>query len=541
MVILSYFSIRMENSMQVQKLPVLLVTLTVVFFVTVLQANAAEPEKLIELRSTYIQELQGAKSLGDKEDVLEEYVRELTSLESYLRGNMESRASVNSVRKEIRKANKTITTVVQGDGSSLAPLIATVEKKKSTAKAPVVPPPPATKPVAAPAVKPVEKLPVIDKPVEPAKKNIAAEKPKEVTPKISTYESYKQKFEAVKVSPQVEAPSTKPKSPAAATATVPVVEKMKTTRKMEAVKKETKPVAEKVSTKDQLRTSSQKRVGKSVQAPRSTPKTMKKQVAAKNSPKPMELQFEPLTPKPAPVVKTPAPPKPVPVIPVKTEKKADVVKRAEKPAPAPKPKADLPKLTFKPAAPKPGSVVAPVKQDARKKPAVKKTAPVASVKPKPVPLKIKPIQKPKEPVQAKADRARAGNSQTSKSSRVYVVEAKGVAGSRSIRKNNIYTFDIKKSGKNATLTFYGAGQKTNDTYGKIWLVNPDLQPVEIGKWRESDFTITADKVSSFKDIQPNKVDISKYVTKPGTYKIDFDWTDFGKDPLIIFRVEMTIY
>lgn len=117
-------------------------------------------------------------------------------------------------------------------------------------------------------------------------------------------------------------------------------------------------------------------------------------------------------------------------------------------------------------------------------------------------------------------------------------EVKGLAGAANFSKNNIYTFHLADVGKVSTLKFWATGRRSIETSGNIWLITPSGRREKIKKWKERNFAKPATEISSYKKIQPISADISKFVTKPGTYKVEFEWTG-GIDPLVIYRVELT--
>jgi hypothetical protein len=197
-------------------------------------------------------------------------------------------------------------------------------------------------------------------------------------------------------------------------------------------------------------------------------------------------------------------PQPVPAAPVVAKPEPVVI--APKPVPAPVAAKPEPVVI----APKP--VPAPV---------VAKPEPVV-IAPKPVPA----------PVAAKPEPKKEHTPQT------HVSSVQGLAGNDKVTKNNVYTFELAEIGASTTLAFWGTGQNSIDTYGKVWLLTPDGNRLIVGIWKESYFKKPATDVFSYYNLQPITENISKKVTGPGTYKIEFEWTN-GKDPLVIYRVEIT--
>jgi hypothetical protein len=159
---------------------------------------------------------------------------------------------------------------------------------------------------------------------------------------------------------------------------------------------------------------------------------------------------------------------------------------------------------------------------------------VVPPKPLPAPVVAKPEPKPvaPKPVAAKPELKKEHTPQT------HVSSVQGLAGNAEVTKNNIYTFELSEIGASTTLAFWGTGQNSIDTYGKVWLLTPDGNRLIVGIWKESYFKKPATDVFSYYNLQPITENISKKVTGPGTYKIEFEWTN-GKDPLVIYRVEIT--
>jgi hypothetical protein len=250
---------------------------------------------------------------------------------------------------------------------------------------------------------------------------------------------------------------------------------------------------------------------------------------------------KPITAKPAPkpVVAKPTP-KPVVPMPVPKAIVAKPTPKAVLPKPAPKPVVAKP--TPKPVVPKPAPK--PVVAKPTPKPVVPKPAPkaiVAKPTPKPVAQK-KPAPKPviakptPKPVAAKPVPKPALKKEHTPQTHVSSIQ--GLAGNAQITKNNVYTFNLPGIGKTSTLAFWATGQSSIDTYGKVWLITPRGRRVIVGIWKESYFKQPSTEISSFYKLKPITENITKKVNGPGTYKIEFEWTD-GKDPLVIYRVEIT--
>lgn len=117
-------------------------------------------------------------------------------------------------------------------------------------------------------------------------------------------------------------------------------------------------------------------------------------------------------------------------------------------------------------------------------------------------------------------------------------EVQGLAGAASFSKNNIYTFYLAVTGPSSTLKYWATGRRSADSEGNVWLITPAGQREKINSWRERNFTAPATEISSHEKITPFTGDISKFVTAPGTYRVEFEWTG-GIDPLVIYRVELT--
>ena len=164
--------------------------------------------------------------------------------------------------------------------------------------------------------------------------------------------------------------------------------------------------------------------------------------------------------------------------------------------------------------------------EAARKAAAKKTAEAAR---KAVAVAAAVVAAPKPAVVAKpAASKRSGKS--------HVSNVQGQAAAADFSKNNVYEFDLSRVGKVSTLTFYATGRSNIDSDGKIWLITPDGRREKIGAWEISNVSTIG--ASSYKDLKAIKHDISKLVTNPGTYKVEFEWTS-GLGPLYIYRVELT--
>ncbi len=412
---------------------------------------AAEPVELEALRESFTTAKQSVINEGQRKDVINNYIQQLTDLATDLRIYKNDRAGTNAVRKEIRKAKKeldadpaTLTAAPEPVVSKPEPTPIVVQPSPQ----PIVPEPAAkiaAKPISQPVVPAPEPKPIVakvtQKPIEP--------KP---TPKIALD---KPTPNPIKTKPAASLPLPKPDLTKPVPAPKPVATKP-TPKPIMQKKPAPKPVVAKPTSKTVMQK-----------------KPAPKSVVAKPTPKPVTQK------KPAPkAVVTKPPPKPI------TQKK-----------PAPKP------------------VVA--------KPAPK---PVTQKKPETKPAVAKPI--------ANLTPAKEHTPQT------HVSSVQGLAGNAKTNQNNVYTFNLSGIGSSSTLAFWATGKNSLDTYGKVWLITPEGRRIIVGIWKESYFTAPSTDITSFYQIQPITEDITKKVSGPGTYKIEFEWTD-GKDPLVIYRVEIT--
>jgi hypothetical protein len=119
-----------------------------------------------------------------------------------------------------------------------------------------------------------------------------------------------------------------------------------------------------------------------------------------------------------------------------------------------------------------------------------------------------------------------------------VSSIQGLAGAASFSENNIYKFTLPEVGPTGSLTYYATGRRSTDTVGVVWLITPEGTRVKIAKWKGSNFKKPAIEVESYQELKAVTEDISGYLKGPGTYQVEFEWTD-GIDPLVIYRVEIT--
>jgi len=125
-----------------------------------------------------------------------------------------------------------------------------------------------------------------------------------------------------------------------------------------------------------------------------------------------------------------------------------------------------------------------------------------------------------------------------KGNQVHVNSARGLAGAEGNTSNNIYTFTLDRIGGQAKLVFYGYGNRSGNTYGRVYLVAPDGNRTEVTRWRPD--LLKGPKVADFKaytDVQAISADISNQVKQPGQYRVEFQYTD-GDEALNIYRVEI---
>ncbi|MBI4582600.1 MAG: hypothetical protein HY717_01010 [Planctomycetes bacterium] len=107
-------------------------------------------------------------------------------------------------------------------------------------------------------------------------------------------------------------------------------------------------------------------------------------------------------------------------------------------------------------------------------------------------------------------------------------------------KNNIYTFELKPKGKTAILRFWATSPRKMDSYGEVTLNTPQAKKQAVHKWTPRDFKVNFEKVSSYKDLKPFTIDISRWVAAPGSYDVHFQYKT-GRDALKILRVEILVY
>lgn len=120
----------------------------------------------------------------------------------------------------------------------------------------------------------------------------------------------------------------------------------------------------------------------------------------------------------------------------------------------------------------------------------------------------------------------------------YVSSVRGLAGAEGNTANNIYTFTLDRIGGQSKLVFHGYGNRSGNTYGRVYLTGPDGNRAEVARWRPD--LLKGPKASDFKaytEVQAISADISSQVKQPGQYRVEFQYTD-GDEALNIYRVEI---
>ncbi|MBU0481605.1 MAG: hypothetical protein KKG47_10925 [Proteobacteria bacterium] len=578
----------------------------------IMEASAAAPPELIKIQSSYAIQLEGAGSAGEKLNILREYARQLTSLESNMLSNMRSRSEVNEVRKELREVNSKIASGVAGDDAASQPAPSSGDEDKKYKEPPELialrekfiarkdglPGRQGTSDLLREYVQALTSLEnnlrsnmqtrnsvnAVRSEIRKARIELAdssvVQSVFSSAPVASRESAEEEKPVVVKPLPPVTPIPVRESEPVAVTAEKKKVETEQSAKPLVQVPPPVVPlslpnivpvVAIPLPEPDKVPPQAVRRVEKQIESapvveepafidppPQMVKGGSRVPEDLSESPVPVAaVKSEPV----APVAKPPAPQAvPVPIVrtglePVTEEPVAvvpEAVRVEAKPAPepvVPKTHPVPPPPEFRPAAPKPLPVAAtrPITKPVPEP--VTTTAPtivpitVETAKPGAVPVQAiasKPVEKPVAalPVPSVSSAAAEKPAAARTSARTHVDETRGIAGPKSVRKNYAYAFNLDKLGKKTTLTFYAAGRHSNDTFGKIWLINQNDRPVKIGKWKSADFSKTADKVSSYRELEPVTIDISDSLTKPGSYKIEFEWDDFGKEPLEIFRVEI---
>lgn len=121
---------------------------------------------------------------------------------------------------------------------------------------------------------------------------------------------------------------------------------------------------------------------------------------------------------------------------------------------------------------------------------------------------------------------------------IHVNSVRGVAGAEGNNSNNIYAFTLDRIGGQTKLVFHGYGNRSGNTYGRVYLTGPDGNRAEVARWRPD--LLKGPKASEFKvhtEVQPISADISGQVKQPGQYRVEFQYTD-GDEAFNIYRVEI---
>ena len=148
---------------------------------------------------------------------------------------------------------------------------------------------------------------------------------------------------------------------------------------------------------------------------------------------------------------------------------------------------------------------------------------------------------PVSPVVAPAPSAPGPVSAIGKSSPGYVSSVRGLAGAEGNISNNIYTFTLARIGAQSKLIFHGYGNRSGNSYGRVYVIGPDGNRAEVARWRPD--LIKGPRVSDFKsytDVRPITADISNQVKQPGQYRVEFQYTD-GDEAFNIYRVEIQTF
>jgi len=125
-----------------------------------------------------------------------------------------------------------------------------------------------------------------------------------------------------------------------------------------------------------------------------------------------------------------------------------------------------------------------------------------------------------------------------KGNQIHVNSVHGLAGAEGNISNNIYTFTLDRIGGQTKLVFYGYGSRSGNTYGRVYLLGPDGNRVEVAKWRPDLLKgPRASEFRSYTEVKAISADISSQVKQPGQYRVEFQYTD-GDEALNIYRVEI---
>ena len=121
----------------------------------------------------------------------------------------------------------------------------------------------------------------------------------------------------------------------------------------------------------------------------------------------------------------------------------------------------------------------------------------------------------------------------------YVSNVRGFAGLAKYTHNNVYSFDIKEVGKSASITFWAFFDLKGESNGIVYLSDDKGREKQIYKWKSNDFKFQKNQYLSYDQTKPRTIDITKFVNKPGRYKIRFAYAS-GEVGLSILRVSIDI-
>ena len=121
--------------------------------------------------------------------------------------------------------------------------------------------------------------------------------------------------------------------------------------------------------------------------------------------------------------------------------------------------------------------------------------------------------------------------------KIYLSEERGAAGKWPGKTE--YDFEIQDLPRQAALLFWAAGDFGTDSHGDVYLVTPDGKRQKVAAWTRANFDKPAVKAGSYKDLNPISADVSALVTRPGPYKVQFEFRE-GKYQLDILRVELRV-
>ncbi len=116
----------------------------------------------------------------------------------------------------------------------------------------------------------------------------------------------------------------------------------------------------------------------------------------------------------------------------------------------------------------------------------------------------------------------------------------GFAGFK--KRDNTYSIDVKVVGKGAKLKAWIVSEIDSPTSGMITMVSPGGGQSLVGEWKEAPRGKKGKdgKVIRPEGLSPIEFDVSKQVTKPGTYKVTFSYAGGQGSALIIFQTDIEI-